>query len=237
MWVWAADADGFVRRARAAGATLFDFAASRPGAERLDGRGPVHRVRFDGRDLVVRHYWRGGAVATWLRDRYLRLGTPRPIRELWTSHAVRARGIPTPEILALAVYPSGAFYRADLVTSYVPDSMDLAAALFGDDALAGEERRAAWRAAGRLVRALHDGGVVHADLNVKNVLLRWSTHPPTAYVLDLDRCRVRHRVTERDRRRILDRFRRSVDKWARRSGRPVAPEEMRAFEAAYATPD
>ncbi|MFW6080038.1 MAG: lipopolysaccharide kinase InaA family protein, partial [Gemmatimonadota bacterium] len=196
------------------------------------GRGPVYRLPGDegGDPLVIRHYWRGGAVAALLGDRYLRVSTPRPVRELWTSVAVRARGVATPKVAALGVYPDGVFYRADLVSVYVPDSVDLAEALFGPEALEGDDRFAAWRAAGRLVHDLHEAGVVHADLNVKNILLRRSAGSPRAYVLDLDRCRVHGRVSRRRRARVLRRFRRSVDKWAERTGRPLRLGEVEAFE-------
>ena len=224
---------------------------------------PAPGSRPAGERWVVRHYHRGGAMAPILGDRYLRLGTPRPFRELATGWEVEARGIPTPAHLGAAVYPSGLWYRGDLVTRYVPESSDLAAVLFpgrslGDsrpDASHGRERgsagdtrpdagpgapagggpaaEAAMRATGRLFRRLHEGGVEHPDLNLKNVLITGAGVEVDALVLDLDGARVREPVGERRRRRMIERFWRSARKWQRATGITLDPALETAFEAGY----
>lgn len=225
--------------------TLAAAAALQPGAETLTGRGVVHIVPSPAGagDWAVRHYHRGGAVASLLGDRYLRLGTPRPVREMGMGRALEAAGIPTPRHVGGAVYPDGVWYRGDLVTEYVPDSRDLAAVLFGDAPAAPATRfdpAAAMRAAGSLVRRLHDGGVVHRDLNLKNILIAGpepgvsgDTDALRALVLDLDRASLRSRVGERARRRMLDRFWRSARKWEARTERGLDPALRRAFEGGY----
>lgn len=232
--VAAAGAAERARRAVAEGGTLFGHAAAHPDARVLRGRGRLYSIPGPDGRWVVRHYRRGGAMARLLDDRYLRLGTPRPLRELRASRALRARDIATPEVLAAAVYPAGAFYRADLATREVPDSRDLAEAAFGPDPLAPLERAAAWRAAGRLVRELHDAGVIHPDLNLKNILLEWTIRPPRPHVLDLDRCRVVDRLPGWRRRRMLRRLARSRAKWEDATGRTVPGAERAAFEEGYA---
>jgi len=212
--------------------TLHDFAAAYPGAVRLEGRGAAWRIAGPGGDWVVRHYRRGGAVARWLGDRYLRLGEPRPLRELRASEAVRARGIETPEVLAAAIYPAGVFYRGDIAVRYVPASRDLAAVLFGTEAVEAE-RCAAMEAAGRLVRALHEAGVVHPDLNLKNVLIAGPASAPRAILLDLDRCAAGDGVGAGGRARMIARFHRSLAKWERRTGRRVAEAVRAAFRHGY----
>src|SRR5690606_11192773 len=146
---------------------------------------------------------------------------PRPVRELRASEEVRRRGIDTPVVLALAIYPAGAFYRADIATAFVPGAQDLAAALFGPASFEGEERLGVWAAAGTLLRALAERGVVHADLNLKNVLLDASARPLRPLLLDLDRCRVAARVAPLARLAMLRRFRRSAAKWAGLAGRAI----------------
>ncbi|MEJ2504052.1 MAG: lipopolysaccharide kinase InaA family protein, partial [Gemmatimonadota bacterium] len=84
--------EGWIRRH----GTLEAAAAADPGAEILQGRGEVMVVPApdgDGR-WVVRHYHRGGAVAGLLGDRYLRAGTPRPVRELRVGRRIRDLGVP-----------------------------------------------------------------------------------------------------------------------------------------------
>lgn len=235
--------------------TLVDAAARHPAAETLRGRGRVYVVPAPGPDehderWVVRHYLRGGAVASLLGDRYFRFGTPRPFRELRTGRRLEELEVPTVLHLGAAIYPSGPWYRGDLVTRYVPDSRDLAAVLFPGGSLEGgkeprpahsasepaPDAEAAMQAAGSLVRLLHDRGVVHRDLNLKNILITGSESGDggvRALVLDLDRASVRERVDERARRRMLDRFWRSARKWETATGRPLAVRLRAAFEAGY----
>ncbi|MDP9349569.1 MAG: hypothetical protein M3P24_10595, partial [Gemmatimonadota bacterium] len=183
---------------------------------------------------VVRHYRRGSPLTRWLADRYLRLGEPRPVHELRVSHAARERGVPTPEVMALAVHPAGPFYRADLATRYVPHSSNLAQTLFGAEARSPEERLEALRAAGRLIRTAHERGVVHVDLTLQNVLLEWTTRPPLAHLLDLDACRVASGPLPPGKREaMLRRFARSLRGWEERAGRVLGDEENHAFRAGY----
>ena len=213
--------------------TLYDYAAGCEGARVMQGRGPAYCIDGPAGACVVRHYRRGGEVARWLGDRYVHAGEPRPLRELRASEEVRRRGIDTPVVLALAIYPAGAFYRADIATAFVPGAQDMAAALFGPASLEGADRLAAWAAAGALLRTLGERGVAHADLNLKNVLLDTSVQPFRVFLLDLDRCRVTGRLTALARLGMLRRFRRSAAKWAKMAGRTITDEERRAFERAY----
>lgn len=216
--------------------------------ESLHGRELVYVVDTPGDRggrWVVRHYRRGGAVARVLGDRYLRVGVPRPFRERDLSDALREAGIRTPPVVGAAVYPAGPFYRGDLVTELVPGARDLAAVLFGvaqlpsaprmsGDGAEEREAAAAMRAAGRLVRALHELGVVHRDLNLKNILL---TRTPEggldAWILDLDAARLRTGVSAGARRRMLKRFWRSAAKWESRTDQRLPSSARSSFEAGY----
>lgn len=243
--------------------TLEAAAASHPEAEPLTGRGRVYSVPAPvpspdgaresgpGERWVVRHYHRGGAIAPILGDRYLRVGTPRPLRELEVGREAEARGIPTPVHLAAAVYPSGIWYRGDLVTRHVPDSRDLAAVLFPGRSLGSRplarsgsrpdgtgrraDPRAAVEATGRLFRTLHEAGVNHPDLNLKNVLIAGAGPEVQALVLDLDGARLGDGVGDADRRRMISRFWRSARKWQRATGIALDPEVEAAFRAGYET--
>ena len=186
------DAVPWAREVLGAG-TLHGWAATRPDASTMAGRGTVYSVPApvpgpDQRERwAVRHYFRGGLVAHWLRDRYLAVGKPRPFLEAEASTTARSRGIPTPAVVAGAVYLSGGFYRADLVTEHIPESSDLADVLFGENRLALPSEEAL-TAAGRLVRILERAGVMHPDLNAKNIVLHVAPEGPCAHLVDLDRC-------------------------------------------------
>lgn len=235
--------------------TLSAAAAAHPASETLRGRGVVRVAPSPvapGECWVVRHYRRGGAVARLLGDRYLRLAKPRPFAEYRMGRALEVLGVPTPRHVGAAWYAAGPFYRGDLVTVHVPDSRDLAAVLFPDRSLEPgelrphgvEDRResgslsldplAAMEATGSLLRRLHDEGVAHPDLNVKNVLLAGSeAAPPRALVLDLDRARIRRPLSTASRRRMLQRFWRSVRKWEEATGRQVDAALRDAFRTGY----
>lgn len=179
--------------------TLDRAARHTEGALALEGRGTVRVIPAPtggGDDRwVVRRYLRGGWMAPLLHDRYLRRGGSRPEREARASDAARARGIPTPRVEAGVVYPAGPlWYRADLVTRFVDDSVDLAALLFRDAAPGGisptpDDRVRALAEAGRLARRMAGAGLFHPDLNAKNFLVVGDPGDPEVWVLDLDRAR------------------------------------------------
>ncbi|HZD06459.1 MAG TPA: lipopolysaccharide kinase InaA family protein, partial [Longimicrobiales bacterium] len=210
-----------------AGGTLHRRAATEA-LETLRGRGPVHVVRVAGAPRVVRHYLRGGAVAAILDDRYLRWGTARPLREARASEAARRRGIPTPRVSAGAVYPAGVFYRADLLTDYVPDSRELAGVLFGEGG--ARERREALVAAGTLIGRMAAAGVRHPDLNARNVLVSSTERGLRALLLDLDRCAVTRAPEPVASGPMVERLLRSIRKLSRTlEGAPgPGPDELQA---------
>jgi 3-deoxy-D-manno-octulosonic acid kinase len=224
------EVEAWVRGALERGERLHD-AASRQADAVLQGRGPVPVVTTARGRWVVRRYRRGGRVAApLLGDRYLRIGLPRPLREARASHELRRRGIPTPRVMAGAVYPSGAFYRADLVTEYVADAVDLARLLF-EEQRTRRERADAMREVGRLIARTAAAGVEHADLNAKNVLLEPRRGGPLPLFLDLDRCRVLPPGIRADSGRMLARLNRSLRRHEHRSARPLQPEEWAVLAA------
>ena len=225
------------RYALAAEATLFGFASSRPDARALAGRGVAYHIPAPGacagERWVVRHYRRGGLVARFVQDRYLDSGPKRPIRELTASVRARARGVPTPEVVAAAVYPAGGWYRADIVTRYLPASRDLADRLFDDGDT--DRRRQAMRMAGALLRRAHEAGVVHNDLNLRNILIAGAGDAERAWLLDLDRAVVMRDAAARfERDLMLRRFARSLRKFERYHRSRLREGEREAFADAYA---
>ena len=209
--------------------TLYAFAAVRSDAHELHGRGATFAVTLPEGSWVVRRYRRGGAVASLLGDRYVRSNEPRPLHEVRVSAAARAKGVRTPTVIAAAVYASALFYRADLVTEYITPSADLADIGFGREERPAALRAAAWRAAGQLVRELARAGVAHADLNLKNVLIRLAD-APEAWVLDLDRAQVREHASAEA---LWSRLQRSLSKWERLTSKSLDPADRAALEAGY----
>jgi 3-deoxy-D-manno-octulosonic acid kinase len=166
-------------------------AATEAGA-RGAARGRVRFADVGGERVAVRHYFRGGFLGRFVTDLYT--SPERAFREVALYERARRAGVPTLEPLGAAARRAGPFWRLDLVTRAVEGARDLGA-------LAAEERwprsprwrGAVLRAAARSVRALHEAGIEHADLNLKNILVvEAEREAPRALVIDLDR------ATERD---------------------------------------
>ena len=200
---------------------------------RLKGRGPIPVIlnpSGTGPAWAVRHYRRGGAMRL-LDDRYLRLGAPRSLRELESSVHARALGITTPRVVAAAVYPSGVFYRADLITEFVYDARELADVLLGtpDSAVPPsdpETRALALTCTDRLVASMVAHGIQHPDLNARNILVARTSQGVEAILLDLDRCVVGAAVARGLSDRLRRRLGRSIRKLQRTRSRSLSDEEM-----------
>ena len=231
------EASEWVRNVLERGDTLHQAAARSAGVQEMAGRGAVwvfSAPEGDAPGWVARHYRRGGSVASLLGDRFLRSREPRPFLELRASEEVRGRGLPTPRVLAAAVYPRGLHYRGDLVTELVPDAMELAEVLFDPErtgVAGGADRKEALQEAGQLIRKMGEAGVFHPDLNARNVLLRWYA-APDALVLDLDRCRVGSAPDRDAAGRMLMRLVRSIRKLAGKTGIHVPENEIQVLREA-----
>jgi len=194
--------------------TLFDAAKQLPRMGELQGRALALVVEIAGTACVVRHYHRGGA-ARLLGDRYARWGPNRALRELQVSESARARGVATPAVKCVAWYHRAIFRRSDIATRYMASTRDLADTLFGGETADAER---ATRAAAQLIRDMLRAGLVHSDLNLKNILVA----PDRAYVVDLDKCSVEEGVSTAHSKSMRERFLRSLTKWERATGKTVA---------------
>jgi 3-deoxy-D-manno-octulosonic acid kinase len=203
------DADLLRKASPAAIESLFDLEHWRAQGA-LDavagGRGTVAFIRRAEGDWVLRHYRRGGLIARVVSDRYAWTGAARTrsFAEWRLLAQLRAWELPVPEPVAARYLRRGLAYRADLLTSVIPDVTTLAR-------LVGEARvePQTWRQVGATIARLHERGVHHADLNAHNVLIDRSG---AVFVIDFDRGRIRSRGAWEQR--VLDRLHRSLVKVA-----------------------
>jgi 3-deoxy-D-manno-octulosonic acid kinase len=135
--------------------------------------------------------------------------------------------------MAAAYYPRGLFYRADLVTEFIPDSSDLVQTLF-DSRRKGPggaaERTDALKATGNLLRDMAAAGIRHRDMNARNVLLEWKGAFPTAHLLDLDRCDVEAEGRSTSLIAMYQRLRRSIRKWESQTGMRITEKEWKSLD-------
>ena len=202
------------------------------------GRGQMRRIRLrppEEGHALVRHYQRGGLILYLLGDLYL--GAGRFFREVLVTEWARRQGIPTVQALLLRVVRAGfGFWRADLATRELAGAVDLDAYLRSRRAPSGRGTGRVdpeiVRAVARLLSAMHRAGLVHADLNLKNILIEEANGVPLARVIDLDRARVMDRMPGRFRAANLLRLYRSLEKQGH-VGRPVTGREIVLFLREY----
>jgi 3-deoxy-D-manno-octulosonic acid kinase len=205
-----------------AGAWIEIGAATQPSA----GRGETIFIEHAGASWVLRHYRRGGFIASLTRDRYVWTGEERTraFREWRLLHDLHAAGLPVPAPVAARYRRRGITYTGDLITERIAGGQPLSA-LLGAGALAP----GTWGAIGRCIRRFHDAGVCHADLNAHNILIDAGQR---VSLIDFDRGT--RRSPGRWRAANLARLKRSLEKITRGGppGRFSAPE-WNAVRQAY----
>jgi hypothetical protein len=151
--------------------------------EPVEGRVPHFICRPPGAPfrVLVRSVARGGFLA-FLGFRHL--GAGRLAREQKALDAARAAGLRVPELVAYRVDPAGLFFKRLTVVYRVIEG---AARL--DLVLRETSGPGRWRVIERVAnetRRLHDAGILHGDLNVKNFLV-----DDRIAILDFDRASLR----------------------------------------------
>lgn len=178
-------------------------------------------------EVVIRRYFHGGSLANLTRDLFW--GTRRPLLELVVSEHLRVRGIATPEILGLYLRSAGAgFYRGCILTRRISQGRNLREWLEGPPPTP-EDWVAMLRKVARGVAALHDGGCLHGDLNLANLL----DSPSGMVILDLDGARLVPAANLSQRGRNLLRLYRSLCKETGRE-EPVSLRGRLMFLGEYA---
>lgn len=161
------------------------------GATGPSGRGQVQILELPGEPdrpapmrVVLRRYLRGGLLSVFVHDRFLDGG--RALREIELFLEARRRGLPTLDPLAAVTWScAGGSYRHGLLTRLETGVQDLAAFLASRPEPARRDRVLV--GAAEVVREMHRVGLDHADLNLKNLLIRESdSGRPEVLVIDLD---------------------------------------------------
>ena len=149
------------------------------------GRSSAHFLNYADRDMVLRHFHRGGLVGRVNRDLYLRTNPEhsRAMREFDLLSEMRNDGLPVPKPVAARFVPSGAFYRADIITVRIPDAEPVQDVL-KDKSLPLQ----LWKDIGRAIKNLHAHNVYHSDLNCRNIMI--DAHEKVWFI-DFDKCEKR----------------------------------------------
>ncbi len=173
---------------------------------------------------LVRVCHRGGFIACLVKDRYLLVN--RPGREFAAHRQVEQRGLPVPRVLGVLWERHGPWVNGALATELLPGPDLLAWLLAHSSEEPLPECDRMMQDVGRLVRDMHEHGVWHADLQVRNVVVAGGL----PHLIDLDHAVVGAVPGRIQRGRNLLRFRRSLQK----NGLPESC--FSAFLAGYGDP-
>ena len=168
------------------------------------GRGTAHFFRYQDREMVLRHYHRGGLIARIFKDKYLRIpfAEGRAFEELSLLNKMLQSDLPVPNPLAAREIKRGILYSADILLERIPDARPL------DECLIEKPLGAKiWHEIGKVIATFHRAGIDHTDLNCRNILLDLNDK---IWIIDFDKCA--QRKPGRWKQNNLDRLHRSLTK-------------------------
>jgi 3-deoxy-D-manno-octulosonic acid kinase len=144
------------------------------------GRANVVYFHRDNKNMVLKHYFRGGLVASIVKDRYFGfdIEKTRAFREWRLLKEMKKLELPVPNAIAAHVRQGVLHYSADLITQKVENSKTLSDVLTNE--VIGTEL---WKKVGSCIKRFHDKNIYHADLNARNILL---TEDGAVYLIDFD---------------------------------------------------
>ena len=199
------------------------------------GRAAIRRLELpSGRKLLVRQYRRGGVLRAVNSSRYL--SPRRALDEILVCREAAARGVPVAAPAGAIIQRQPPFWLCWLVTEEIEETVDLGGYLRWLPAAPTREVLAEKReiidALGSAIRAMHDAGLYHADLQARNILIRRSPAGVEVFFVDLDKSTIAASLTESQRADNLRRLNRSILKM-RLNPEPVDDDDRRRFLAAY----
>ena len=175
------------------------------------GRGVMTRLTIGGRQAIGKRALHGGLLGPLLGGVYYGHGRIEAVAR--AALRLRSAGVPTPDVIAAGWRPiAGPFCALALLTETVPDALSLHEGLLASLPTPGR-RRALLRAAGETVRAMHDAGFRHADLNLANLVAEGGPGRPRVQVIDLDGGRFATGIPDRAAAGNLRRLLRSWEKF------------------------
>jgi len=196
------------------------------------GRGSTPSVPVNAElRVVLRRYQHGGSLAGLTGSRFL--GPSRALKELEVTARAETGGAPVPHVLCLVLWPVlGPLWSALIGTREETQVDDLYESLVAlDDP---RTRQSLLRAVGNAIRHLHEAGVEHRDLQLRNILVG-RDEPSRIVVVDLDRARFHPSGTMPAGRRAanLGRLARSAVKTGLWGNPRNATRELAALVGAY----
>lgn len=178
--------------------------------------------------FVIRDYRHGGLLGKLFGGVFL--NGDRPLNEMFTSEIASQRGVPSAEVIAIAKRRLwGLFYKAKFISKEIDGAVDMVEFLKkSSPEFIQTYKKPVIFALVKLIRNMHDAGIYHADLHLKNILLKKdSTGEFTAYIIDLDKSVVLDKLDIQQRIKNLLRLDRSLEKLRWLSGKTHSYQKNR----------
>jgi len=166
--------------------------------------------------FVVREYWHGGLFGRILKDLFW--DASRPLSELSICEVARRGRINTTEIIAIIKNKIvGPLYKCRLVTREIKNSVDLIELLsHPEDNQFDIQKREIINKMAKAVKGMHDAGIYHADLHLKNILVQSDEGGcVNVFIIDLDKSKQLEKVGFQNRMKNIMRLDRSLEKFKR----------------------
>ncbi len=203
-----------------------------------EGRGLLPTVPIkesNGEIMVAKQSLRGGLLRLVNRDLFWQGN--RPFREMIANTLILSKGIKTTEILAAAKLKVwGPLYRTFLFSKEISESKDLSVLFNGLRPKSPQERlkkkNQVLKAIARSIFAMHNQGIYHADLHLKNILIRQNdvSDEPEVYIIDFDKARLKERLSPKEKIDNLLRFNRSLEKYKFQGGIVTRTDQVRILK-------
>jgi len=150
------------------------------------GRAKVVYFYRDNKNMVLKHYFRGGLIASIVKDLYFGFGIEktRAFREWRLLKEMQKLDLPVPNAVAARVKKGLFFYQADLITQKIENTKTLSDVLSEEDLNSKQ-----WGRIGACIKLFHQKNIYHADLNARNILL---DQEGEVYLIDFDNSSIRN---------------------------------------------
>ena len=94
--------------------------------------------------------------------------------------------------------------KNDIVVEQIPNTKNIAEILEQGELTQGQMRKI-----GMMLRRFFDAGLMHTDLNIRNILI---DNEDQCFLIDFDKCEIRANLSKSDERSMLSRLERSFNK-------------------------
>ncbi|MFH0888257.1 MAG: lipopolysaccharide kinase InaA family protein [Planctomycetota bacterium] len=169
-------------------------------------------------EVIMKTYKRGGLTALFLPDIFN--DARRPLNELVLTEKARVNGVSVSEILGIQIkWITPFLFRAKIISKKIPDTITLEDFIlfllknYKDKySELYQKKKNLIESISRAIGQLHQVGIYHSDLNIRNILIQSPEGTIKTYIIDLDKSYYEQPLSFDKRVDNLIRLNRSLEK-------------------------